>query len=52
LGSKVQGYYEVLSGLKEGEMVVTSANFLIDSESRLSGAMGGMAGMEGMGHQH
>ena len=52
VGSKVQGYYEVLSGLKEGEKVVTSANFLIDSESRLSGAMGGMAGMEGMGHQH
>ena len=46
-GSKVQGYYEVLSGLKEGERVVTSANFLIDSESQLKGAMGGMGG-----HQH
>jgi RND family efflux transporter MFP subunit len=50
VGSRIQGYYEVLSGLKEGEKVVTSANFLIDSESRLSGAMGGMAGMGG--HQH
>jgi len=49
VGSKVKGFYEVLSGLKDGEKVVTSANFLIDSESRLSGAMGGMAGM---GHQH
>jgi len=49
-GSKVQGYYEVLSGLKEGERVVTSANFLIDSESRLQGSMGGMPGMEGMSH--
>ncbi len=49
VGSKVKGFYEVLSGLREGEKVVTSANFLIDSESRLSGAMGGMAGM---GHQH
>jgi membrane fusion protein, copper/silver efflux system len=48
VGSKVQGYYEVLSGLREGEKVVTSANFLIDSESKLSG--GGMAGMGG--HQH
>lgn len=48
VGSRVQGYYEVLSGLREGEKVVTSANFLIDSESRLSGAMGGMAGMPGM----
>jgi Cu(I)/Ag(I) efflux system membrane fusion protein len=52
VGSRVQGYYEVLSGLQEGEKVVTSANFLIDSESKLSGAMGGTAGMEGMGHQH
>jgi len=49
VGSKVKGFYEVLSGLQEGERVVTSANFLIDSESRLSGAGGGMAGM---GHQH
>jgi Cu(I)/Ag(I) efflux system membrane fusion protein len=47
VGVKVQGYYEVLSGLREGERVVTSANFLIDSESQLKGAMGGMAG-----HQH
>jgi Cu(I)/Ag(I) efflux system membrane fusion protein len=52
VGSKAEGYYEVLSGVKDGERVVTSANFLIDSESKLSGAMGGMAGMEGMGHQH
>ncbi len=37
----VQGkdFIEVLSGLQEGEMVVTSANFLIDSESRI-GAIG------------
>lgn len=46
IGSKVKGFYEVLSGLREGEKVVTSANFLIDSESRLSGALAGM------GHQH
>jgi len=45
-GSKVEGYYEVVSGLKEGERVVTSANFLIDSESQLKSA-GGMGG-----HQH
>jgi membrane fusion protein, copper/silver efflux system len=47
VGSKVQGYYEVQSGLKEGEKVVTSANFLIDSESQLKGATGAMGG-----HQH
>lgn len=35
LGSKVQSFYEVKEGLEEGEVVVTSANFLLDSESRL-----------------
>jgi RND family efflux transporter MFP subunit len=32
------GYFEVLSGLKNGEKVVTSANFLVDSESSLKAA--------------
>ena len=32
------GLYQVLDGLREGEKVVTSANFLIDSESQLSTA--------------
>jgi Cu(I)/Ag(I) efflux system membrane fusion protein len=35
IGHKSDGYYEILSGLKEGETVVTSAGFLIDSESQL-----------------
>jgi Cu(I)/Ag(I) efflux system membrane fusion protein len=35
VGQKSDGYYEVLSGLKAGETVVTSAGFLIDSESQL-----------------
>jgi Cu(I)/Ag(I) efflux system membrane fusion protein len=48
VGSKVDGYYEVIKGLKAGERVVSSANFLIDSESNLKEAMGGMAGMPGM----
>lgn len=46
LGQKAQGYYEVLSGLNEGDIVVTSGNFLIDSESKLKSAL------EGTGHQH
>jgi Cu(I)/Ag(I) efflux system membrane fusion protein len=50
IGSKVEGYYEVIKGLKAGERVVTSANFLIDSESKLKEALGGMAGMEHGGH--
>jgi len=33
------GYYEVISGLKKGERVVTSANFLVDSESSLKAAL-------------
>jgi len=39
LGVKTQGYVQVLSGLKAGEKVVTSSNFLIDSESRLKEAL-------------
>jgi Cu(I)/Ag(I) efflux system membrane fusion protein len=38
LGTKAQGYYEVLGGLQEGDKVVVSGNFLIDAESRLEGA--------------
>ena len=33
------GVYEVISGLKAGDRVVTSANFLIDSESSLKSAL-------------
>src|SRR5690349_19746900 len=32
-------YDEVLDGLSEGERVVSSANFLIDAESRIQGAL-------------
>jgi Cu(I)/Ag(I) efflux system membrane fusion protein len=40
---------QILAGLQAGERVVTSANFLIDSESRLEAGAGSMAGMPGMG---
>ena len=50
VGAKVDNYYEVIKGLKAGERVVTSANFLIDSESKLKEAVGGMASMPGMEH--
>ena len=46
VGAKVDNYYEVIRGLKPGERVVTSANFLIDSESKFREAIGGMGGME------
>ena len=39
LGRAAQGYYEVLGGLADGDEVVTSANFLIDSESRFRTAL-------------
>ncbi len=42
MGAKLEGKVVVLSGLKPGETIVTSGNFLIDSESRLKSAMGGM----------
>jgi Cu(I)/Ag(I) efflux system membrane fusion protein len=47
-GVKTGEWTEVLEGLKEGEHVVTSANFLIDSESRLKSVVEGMGGMPGM----
>jgi membrane fusion protein, copper/silver efflux system len=48
LGAKMDGYYQLQSGLKEGEKIAASSAFLLDSESRLSEAMGAMAGMPGM----
>ena len=37
LGMRAEGFVEVLSGLKAGEKVASSANFLIDSEAQLKG---------------
>ena len=39
LGRKYGDFYEVKSGLREGERVVTSANFLIDAEANVQGAL-------------
>jgi len=39
LGRKYGDFYEVLSGLKQDERVVTSANFLIDAEAKVQGAL-------------
>lgn len=44
IGAKAEGYYEILEGVKEGETVVTSANFLVDSESSIKAALAGMVG--------
>jgi len=40
---------QILSGLTEGTVVVSSATFLIDAESNLGAAMAGMAGMDHSG---
>lgn len=45
-GASTEEYTQVLEGLKEGDTVVISGNFLIDSESKLKSAL------EGTGHQH
>ena len=41
-GAKLEGKVVALSGLKAGETVVTSGNFLVDSESRLKSATNSM----------
>jgi RND family efflux transporter MFP subunit len=54
-GRSADGRTQVLHGLDGGERVVTSAQFLIDSEARLSGALAAMddsTSMQGAGHQH
>ncbi|MGC1107774.1 MAG: efflux RND transporter periplasmic adaptor subunit [Candidatus Acidiferrales bacterium] len=40
LGARVEENFVVLKGVKTGERIVTSANFLIDSESQLQAALG------------
>jgi RND family efflux transporter MFP subunit len=42
IGAEGEGYYQILSGLDEGDRVVTSAQFLIDSESKLKEAISKM----------
>jgi Cu(I)/Ag(I) efflux system membrane fusion protein len=41
-GRRLRGAVEIVEGLSEGERIVTSGNFLIDSESKLSLAAQGM----------
>jgi Cu(I)/Ag(I) efflux system membrane fusion protein len=44
IGTRTEGYYELLSGLTAGDRVVTSSNFLIDSESSLKAALQAVTG--------
>ncbi|NIQ54275.1 MAG: efflux RND transporter periplasmic adaptor subunit, partial [Gammaproteobacteria bacterium] len=48
LGRAGAGYVEVLAGLEPGQRVVTSAQYLLDSESNLAETMKSMMGMMNM----
>ena len=48
LGRSGSDYVEVLSGVSAGQRVVTSAQFLLDSESNLAEVMKSMIGMRGV----
>jgi RND family efflux transporter MFP subunit len=41
LGARSENFLEILDGLRDGELVVVSANFLIDAESNLKAAIAG-----------
>jgi Cu(I)/Ag(I) efflux system membrane fusion protein len=43
LGRRGDGYVEVREGIEDGDLVVTSANFLIDAESNLKASLKGLA---------
>lgn len=57
VGTRAGDWYEVLDGLQEGDRIVVSANFLVDSESSLKAALESMTGSnaspgtEHKGHQ-
>lgn len=51
LGARNDEYVQVLEGVREGENVVIAANFLIDSESNLRAALGGLAPSGPTGHK-
>lgn len=50
LGARSDNYVEILDGVADGEQVVVAANFLIDAESNLKAAIGGLGGHAGHGN--
>ncbi|OGU32518.1 MAG: hypothetical protein A2X67_12790 [Ignavibacteria bacterium GWA2_55_11] len=48
LGVSANGFVQVLDGIRAGEKIVVSSQFLIDSESNLKAAINQMAGHAGM----
>jgi len=51
LGAEADGFVEVVDGLSDGDRIVVSAQFLIDSESNLRAAIGSLLANRGK-HQH
>jgi Cu/Ag efflux protein CusF len=49
VGGRGQNHVEIVKGVAEGEQVVVAANFLIDAESNLRAAVGGLGGHSGHG---
>ena len=47
LGARGERYVEIVKGVRDGEQVVVAANFLIDAESNLKAAIGGLGGVGG-----
>jgi RND family efflux transporter MFP subunit len=45
-GQQQESYYQVVNGLQEGDRIVSSANFLIDAESQVQGALKDCTGGE------
>jgi membrane fusion protein, copper/silver efflux system len=48
LGPRLMEGYQLISGLSEGDLVVTSANFLVDSESSLKAAVASLTTRRGI----
>jgi Cu(I)/Ag(I) efflux system membrane fusion protein len=49
IGARGENHVEILKGVRDGEQVVVAANFLIDAESNLKAAVGGLGGHAGHG---
>ena len=47
VGTRGEGYAQILEGVQEGERVVVGANFLIDAESNLRAALQAFTAPEG-----
>jgi Cu(I)/Ag(I) efflux system membrane fusion protein len=52
VAARAEGFVAIASGLRAGERVATAANFLLDSESRLKGALAQLGAPETPGPVH